>query len=42
MMFLKQAFLREITLQKRQFRGTLNACLFFFHGGDVIPPEFSV
>jgi heme exporter protein B len=40
MMFLKQAFLREITLQKRQFRGTLNACLFFFMVVMLFPLSF--
>ncbi|MDF1684369.1 MAG: heme exporter protein CcmB [Legionellaceae bacterium] len=40
MMFLKQALLREITLQQRQLRGTLNACLFFFMVVMLFPLSF--
>ncbi|NCT56790.1 MAG: heme exporter protein CcmB [Legionella sp.] len=40
MMLIKQALLREITLQKRQFRGTLNACLFFFMVVMLFPLSF--
>lgn len=40
MMFFKQAFLREITLQKRQLRGTVNACLFFFMVVMLFPLSF--
>jgi len=39
-MFLKQVFLREITLQKRQLRSTVNACLFFFMVVMLFPLSF--
>lgn len=40
MMFLQQVFLREIILQKRQLRGTVNACLFFLMVVILFPLSF--
>lgn len=40
MMFLKQVLLREIILQKRQLRGTVNACLFFLMVVMLFPLSF--
>jgi len=40
MMFLRQVFLREMILQKRQLRGTLNACLFFLMVVILFPLSF--
>ncbi len=40
MIFLRQAFLREIILQKRQLRSTMNACLFFLMVVMLFPLSF--